>query len=131
MKLAYASVIARDIDALCDYYAAVLEAPVLVDHATPIYRAIDLGGTTLAFSAEVVYDLLGIGAWTPEEGTAATREYLTFGVDSEEELESRTKTAVAAGGQLLKGPYDTSYGAYQTVIADPEGNVFRLNYARP
>lgn len=128
MKLSYASVIARDIAALCDYYAAVLDAPVLVDHATPIYRAIDLGGTTLAFSGEVVYVMLGIEGWTPAEGT---RQYLTFGVDNEDELDARTKAAVAAGGLLLKGPYDTSYGSYQSVLADPEGNVFRLNYARP
>jgi predicted enzyme related to lactoylglutathione lyase len=128
VKLTYASVIARDIATLCDYYAAVLDAPVLVEQATPIYRVVDLGGTTLAFSGEAVYGLLGIEDWTPAEGT---RQYLTFGVDDEHELDERTGVAVAAGGRLLKGPYDTSYGSYQSVIADPEGNVFGLNYARP
>lgn len=128
MKLTYASVIAQDIAALCDFYAKVLDAPVLVDHATPIYRAVDLGGTTLAFSGEAVYALLGIEDWSGAQGT---RQYLTFGVDNEDELDLRTKVAVSAGGRLLKGPYDTSYGSYQSVLADPEDNVFRFNYARP
>lgn len=99
MKLTYASVIARDIAALCDFYAAVLDAPVLVDQATPIYRAIDLGGTTLAFSAEAVYALLGIEDWS---GAKGTRQYLTFGVDDGDELDLRTKVRGLGGGSTLE-----------------------------
>jgi predicted enzyme related to lactoylglutathione lyase len=35
---------------------------------------------------------------------------------------------VELGGAILKSPYDTYYSARQAVLADPEGNVFRVNH---
>ncbi len=36
--------------------------------------------------------------------------------------------AVANGATLIKEPYVTYYNWYQSVLLDPEGNVFRINF---
>jgi len=33
------------------------------------------------------------------------------------------------GASLLHGPNETYSGAFQSVLADPDGNVFRINYS--
>ena len=35
---------------------------------------------------------------------------------------------VEAGATLIKAPYVTYYNWYQSVLLDPEGNVFRINF---
>jgi len=126
--VSYASVIADDIVALSAFYSAVLGFP-FVEDATDIYRGLDAGrGLVLAFSAPAVYDLLGMTSYRPVSGT---RQYLTFELDSDDEVDERSELALLNGATVLHGAYETSYGAYQVVLADPEGNVFRLNHARP
>ena len=36
--------------------------------------------------------------------------------------------ALEAGATLIKPPYVTYYNWYQSVLLDPEGNVFRINF---
>jgi len=36
--------------------------------------------------------------------------------------------ALEAGATLVKPPYVTYYNWYQSVLLDPEGNVFRINF---
>ena len=38
-----------------------------------------------------------------------------------------TPLAVSYGARLIKEPYQTYYNWYQSVLFDPEDNVFRIN----
>ena len=39
-----------------------------------------------------------------------------------------TDAAVKMGATLVKAPFTTYYGWYQSVLLDPEGNAFRINF---
>jgi predicted lactoylglutathione lyase len=55
---------------------------------------------------------------------------LNFEMASEEEVREATNRAAALGATVRKAPYLTPYDYYQSVLQDPEGNVFRLNHVR-
>ena len=44
------------------------------------------------------------------------------------EVDASSLKAAALGGRIIKAPYPTYYGQWQTVLADPENNIFRLSY---
>ena len=52
---------------------------------------------------------------------------LTFNVESLAEVDRLTALAASRGAKLATAPYRTYYGAWQSVLFDPEGNVFRIN----
>ena len=52
---------------------------------------------------------------------------LTFDVDTTAEVDRLTPVAVERGARLMKAPYRTYYDWYQSVLLDPEDNVFRVN----
>ena len=126
VTVSYASIIADDIVTLCSFYGTVLELEE-VEGSTDIFRGLSTGNeVVLAFSAPVVYELLGIDAYA---GSTGTKQYLTFEVGSDEAVDALVERAVAQGAKLLHPPYVSVYDAYQAVLADPENNVFRLNHA--
>ena len=53
---------------------------------------------------------------------------LNFETGSCEEVDQLVVQAVSSGARLVKDSYETSYGWYQAVLTDPEGNVFRINH---
>jgi predicted enzyme related to lactoylglutathione lyase len=126
VTVSYASIIADDVVSLCGFYRALFDLEE-VDGATEIYRGLGTANdVVLAFSAPVVYELLGIEAYAAARGT---KQYLTFEVGSSAAVGEVTERAVRLGATILHDPYVTGYGALQSVLADPEGNVFRLNHA--
>ena len=127
VSISLASYIAEDIEALSGFYADVFELPEVTELRSEIFVGLDVDGVTLGFSAMVVYEMLGIGPWADATGT---KQYLSFEVASDEEVTARTEAAIAAGAEIRHVPYETYYGAYQSVLADPEGNVFRINHFR-
>ena len=128
-KLAYASILARDIAALAEFYSLALGFPEIEGHRSPIYRCLDAGGMELGFNDWQAYRLLAIEHLAPQREKAVS-SYLTFEVGSQEELERICALAISNGATLHKPPYDTYYNARQCVLGDPEGNVFRLNYRK-
>ena len=131
-RLAYANILARDIDALCDFYASVLGFAEIEGHRSPIYRCLDAGGIELGFNAALAYELLNLAGHAPGPGEARgpLATYLTFELDSPGAIDATMRKAVERGARVLKEPYDTYYNARQCVLEDPEGNVFRLNYRK-
>jgi len=127
MRISLASIVADDIAALSAFYAEVFELPEVIELRSDIFVGLDIGGTTLGFSAPVVYEMLGLQEWAPATGT---RQYLTFEADSDADVDRLTAAAAARGARLLHPPYETYYGAWQSVLADPEGNPFRINHFR-
>lgn len=127
--LAYVNLFARDIEALSAFYAELLGFGEIESHRSPIYRCLDAGGTELGFNALKAYELLGLDGRQPATGEQApVTGYFTFEMASVADVEDTARRAVELGGSVMKPPYRTYYNAWQAVLCDPEGNVFRLNH---
>ncbi len=122
-----ASYISADFVGLFEFYSATFELPEVEELHSDIFRGADASGVTIGFSAPVVYEMLNIQEWAEPKGTT---QYLTFECESDEAVTAATYRAIANGARLLHDPYETYYGAFQSVLADPDGNVFRINHFR-
>jgi catechol 2,3-dioxygenase-like lactoylglutathione lyase family enzyme len=120
------NVFCRDHVRLFEFYRTLLEAPEMVAHASPIYRGLQLPGVSLGFHDEKAYELLEVSDLKPEKPSAG--HYPTFNLDSKAAVDQRTSVALSLGANVRKEPYLTYYNAYQVVLLDPEGNLFRLNH---
>lgn len=125
IHLSFASVITDDIVGLSDFYRAVFDLAEVVELRSEHFRGLRLGETILGFSSPHAYELLNVD---PPESLFGTKQFLTFEVDSDKQVDLMTQAAVAEGARCVKEPARTYYGAWQSVLADPAGNVFRLNH---
>jgi hypothetical protein len=123
------NVFCRDHNRLFEFYRALLDAPEMLEHASPIYRGLQLPGVSLGFHDEKAYELLDVSDLKSEKPSAG--HYPTFNLDSKLSVDQRTSLAVSTGATIRKEPYMTYYKAYQVVLLDPEGNLFRLNHYLP
>lgn len=119
----------RDHEKLFGFYRDLLEAPEMAEHASPIYRGLLLPGFTLGFHAQEAYALLDVTDYRPPRPYAG--HYPTFNLKSVAALDTKLKLALELGASIRKAPYTTYYNAYQAVLLDPEGHMFRLNYYLP
>ncbi len=127
VSISLASFISSDFVGLFEFYSTTFDLPEVEELHSEIFRGADVGGLTLGFSAPVVYQMLHIDEWADAKGTT---QYLTFELPSDEEVTAATERAIANGARLLHEPYETYYNAWQSVLADPDGNVFRINHFR-
>ena len=126
-QLAYVNVLTGDPERLAGFYATLIGLEEIAGHRSPIYRCLDAGGgLELGFNADAAYDLLGLADRRPA-GMAPICTYLTFEVDAADTVDALAAKAEQLGGRVIKAPYLTYYNARQAVLADPDGNVFRLN----
>lgn len=125
VSLSFVSVICNDIVAQSAFYAGVFALPTAAELSSDHFRALRLGDTILGFHTTAAISLLDLPQDTPIGDAAAA--FWTFEVHDKQDVDTLTDSAVAAGGRLVKAPYTTYYGAYQSVLRDPEGNVFRIN----
>jgi predicted enzyme related to lactoylglutathione lyase len=126
-RLAYANIIADDIERLSRFYRDVLGLDEIVGHRSPIYRCLDAGGMELGFNARKAYELLGLDD-RRADGRAPVRAYFTFEVASREAVDLAAEATLRFGGAVVKAPYETYYNAWQVVLEDLEGNIFRVNH---
>ena len=119
----------NDLDCVFAFYRDLFSLEEAVEHHSPIYRALRLGNSDLGFHAPDAVDLLNAGALRSSVPSVA--HYPTFHVDSREQLNSMTAQAQILGGAIRKAPYLTYYKAWQVVLQDPEGNMFRINHYLP
>lgn len=122
--LSYVNIFARDLDALAGFYAGLLDLEEIVASRTPLYRGYRCGGSSLGFSAMDAYEMLALDRPTGQ----GERNLITFDVDSQAQVRRLVDVAQASGASLIKAPFETYYGWYQSVLRDPEGNAFRLNF---
>lgn len=127
VSISLASFISADFVALFEFYSSTFDLPEVEALHSDIFRGADASGVTIGFSAPVVYAMLNIQEWAEPKGTS---QYLTFECASDDAVTDTTARAVANGARLLHVPYETYYGAFQSVLADPDGNVFRINHFR-
>ncbi len=126
MKLWF-NLLCRDVAAQFDFYRALLALPEAQQARSPIYRALETPDFQFGFNADPAYDLLGMGGRRPAADAAPTTiAYATFMVDTPAMVDTAAARTRDLGGQVLMGPFATYYGQWQAVLADPEGNAFRV-----
>jgi catechol 2,3-dioxygenase-like lactoylglutathione lyase family enzyme len=124
MNLSYVSIVSSDLDRLRDFYVEALGLAELSDWSHEGFRAIDLGsGLVLALHSPEAYAELGLTA--PTSGHVAP--LLTFDPGSGAELHRLHEQFVAQGIDVVREPFETSYGSLQVIHSDVDGNPFRLN----
>ena len=133
VRIAYVNLFARDIVSLAAFYADLFGFQEITASRSPIYRCLDAGGIELGFNAGDAYDLLSLADRRPFYGDmpAPLGCYFTLEVESETAVDELAVRCTALGGRICKPPYVTYYNARQAVLADPEDNIFRVNYRLP
>jgi predicted enzyme related to lactoylglutathione lyase len=122
--LAYTNIYTADIDRLADFYSTLFDLDEYMESRSPIFRGFAAGGTSLGFSGPGAYELLGMEPQT----TPGDRVFQTFNAGSPEEVRILTVKAAQLGATIVLEPFQTYYGWYQSVLRDPDGNAFRINY---
>lgn len=128
--LAYVNLFARDIEVLMRFYAGLFGFAEMTAFRSPIYRCLDAGGIELGFNAAEAYRLLDLDSRRPA-GDATDMPvgcYFTVELESTAAVDQAAIECRRLGGGVIKLPYRTYYNAWQTVLTDPEGNVFRANH---
>ncbi|MGC0362142.1 putative enzyme related to lactoylglutathione lyase [Rhodococcus sp. 27YEA15] len=126
VALSFSSLCARDIVALSDFYGNLFGLEEVLALRSPHFRGLTIGETILGFSGPAVYDLLNLIPPQPE--STGVQSFLTFEVPDVDAVNSVTDAAVNAGATCVSAPARTYYGAWQSVLLDPEGNAFRINH---
>lgn len=124
MHLSYVNIFATDIEALSQFYKDVFDFQEIPEIRSPIFVGLKTGLSCLGFNAPEAYALLKLDEFTNSTGA---RFLLNIDVDAPEDVDRLTPVAVAKGAKLIKAPYVTYYNWRQSVLLDPEGNVFRIN----
>lgn len=124
-ELGYLNMFARDIQKMADFYAKLFQFEEIRESRSPIFRGLRTAKANLGFNAHDAYALLNL---EKSAGHSGVKTFPTFDVDSAAEVERLTPIAVANGAVLRKAPFKTYYGWYQSVLLDPEGNAFRINF---
>ncbi len=130
MKLLF-NLLCRDPQAQMQFYAALLGLPEAVASRSPIYRGLQGPSFELGFNALAAYELLALADRQPTVDTSAVTGFATLLVDSPEQVTQAADTVTQLGGTVIKPPYATYYGQWQTVLADPEQNAFRVSCLMP
>jgi predicted lactoylglutathione lyase len=123
-ELSYVNIFARDIEALSRFYIDLFGFAEIPEIRSPIFRGVSTGKSCIGFNALDAYSLLKLDAYSETKGV---KFLLNIDVDTAEEVGRLAPIAVARGATLIKEPYKTYYNWYQSVLLDPEGNVFRIN----
>ena len=118
------NIFARDLDALIAFYADLFGLHENLDQRGPIYRALNGGGVAIGFNAHAAYRLPDLDGLPKPAGV---KSLLTFEVADHDAVARLTLQAEAAGATVIKRPYATFYGSRQSVLSDPEDNIFRIN----
>jgi predicted enzyme related to lactoylglutathione lyase len=124
-ELGYVNIFARDVVKLAGFYAGVFGLNEIVASRSPIFRGLKTKKANIGFNAYDAYELLNLPKSPDGTGIKAL---VTFDVERADEVDRLTPIAVAKGATLRKAPFTTYYGWYQSVLLDPEGNAFRIDF---
>lgn len=124
VRLSFVTQVCTDMDKLATFYSDLFGLEHVTELEGEHFRALQVGSTILGFNPPIAYELLNL---PPSDLTASPATFWTFETENEEQVGQLTEVALSAGATLLKGPFRTYYGAWQSVLLDPEANVFRIN----
>ena len=125
-ELGYLNIFAHDIQKLANFYADLFQFQEIRESRSPIFRGLRTGKANIGFNAHDAYALLNL---QKVAGGSGVKSFATFDVETAAEVDRLTPVAVAKGAVLQKAPFTTYYGWYQSVLLDPEGNAFRINFS--
>lgn len=114
----------QDIDAQMAFYQALFGFAEIEASRSPIYRVVDTGASELGFNAPPARALLGLPAPAHPGGVTC---FATFMADHPGQVDQAAARTDVLGGRVIKPPFLTYYGQWQTVLADPEGHAFRVS----
>ena len=112
------------------FYEAVFGFSEITASRSPIYRVLDTGASELGFNAPEARALLNLPARAPplpSDTLHSTTAFATFMVEKPEQVDAAARRTLANGGRIVKAAFRTYYQQWQTVLADPEGHVFRVS----
>jgi len=119
------NLLCHDIDLCCHFFQQLLQLEEITASRSPIYRALSVGHEgELGFNAPAARALLHLEADGPP--ASGTRCFATFMLDTPQQVDAAASQAQALGGGLIKAPFETYYGQWQTVLSSPEGHAFRV-----
>ena len=127
-NLSYVNIFCKDIIKLSNFYIKTFNFKEIKEIRSPIFRGVDTGKSAIGFNAMAVYNLLDIKKFSK---TTGAKFLLNFDARSMNEVDVLTQKAKKNGGKIIKSPYRTYYHWYQSVIIDPEKNIFRINKVLP
>ena len=131
MKL-FVNLFCENIDAQLAFYQALLGLPEDGHSHSPIYRSVSKEDFHFGFHAVKAYELLSLSDRKPEMlQNAPVTAYASFMLDRPAEVDHMAERVVVLGGRVVKPPYETYYGQWQAVLADPEDHVFRVSCLLP
>jgi catechol 2,3-dioxygenase-like lactoylglutathione lyase family enzyme len=115
------SIICNDHVALADFYAKACGYTEIEAVHSPIFTALQTPSVAIGFHAREALGLLEI-----DDAPGSGHIHLNLDVGDAAAVVATGEAFLALGATLLKSPFETYYGAFQTVVADPEGNVIRI-----
>ncbi|KPL69241.1 hypothetical protein SZ64_14700 [Erythrobacter sp. SG61-1L] len=122
MHMTYTTFFTRDVNRMADFYVAIgLEE--IESSRSEFYREVSAGGAKIGFAGQAAYTNLNI----PDDANpTGLRNILTLDVGTPDNVGPTVDKAVAAGGELVKPGFETTFGQFLAVVKDPEGNAVRL-----
>lgn len=126
VTLSFTSLMVPDPAASAAFYTQVFGLPPVSSLDSPYFRGLRIGDTILGLNGPKAYELLRLTPTPPD--TPGVDTFLTFEASSTDEVDTLTARAVAAGASVVAEPAETYYGAWQSVLTDPDGHVFRINH---
>lgn len=127
-NLSYVNIFCRDVVKLSAFYIKTFGFKEIKEIRSPIFRGVDTGKSAIGFNALAVYELLEIKKYSK---TTGAKFLLNFDARSMAEVDKLSQKASKYGANIIKMPYRTYYHWYQSVLVDPEKNIFRINKILP
>jgi len=126
VSLSFTSLLVPEPDRSVAFYQELFGLPEVTELASPHFRGLWVGPTVLGFSGPHAYDLLGLPR--PSQGEAGVDSFLTFEAADRDGVDGFTRRAAELGAVVVREPGETYYGAWQSVVRDPDGHAFRVNF---
>jgi predicted lactoylglutathione lyase len=123
MNLTYVTYFTYDLNAMAEFYVAIGLEEIEASRSNS-YREVKAGSAKIGFAAQAAYENLDLAC---DANPTGSRSLITFDVGHPENVTATVSRVIAAGGELVKPGFETSFGMYLAVVRDPEGNPFRLS----
>ena len=125
MKLEHVALYVQDLEAMKDFYVRHFGAIPNQKYHNP---RTGLQTYFLSFDDGARLELMQRPAMSPKSRGEYPLGYvhISFKLNTPEKVDQLTKTLQESGCPLLNGPRSTGDGYYESVLADPEGNLIEL-----
>ncbi|MFC6464370.1 VOC family protein [Marinilactibacillus sp. GCM10026970] len=123
MRIEHLALWTKDLEAMKVFYETYFKAT-----SGSRYHNQKTGFTSyfLSFDSGARLEIMHKEGMTKTQSESTGYAHLAFAVGTEKAVDSLTDQLIKDGFSLLNGPRVTGDGYYESVIADPEGNLIEL-----